>query len=510
MTEFKHWSEVIAEKIVSEKKEPYVIASGITTSGPVHMGTVCEFLYPSALVKRLEELGYRTRFVFVGDIFDPFDSIPAPLKSFDWLSEHLGKPLSEVPDPYGCCSSYGEHFLNQAIEIMEKLDVHPEVLKANELYAKGEYDEFARFFIRNFSRVREVIEQSSMSKRPPDWKDILLPVCEQCGKIATTSVKAFDGDHIEYVCDKDVGYTKGCGYHGWTKISDHRYKLIFRLDWPSRHVFLNVSAEGAGVDHHTRGGTWDTVVAVHRKLFNREPPVGFKYGFVLLHGKKYSKSKGIGLGVYELLELVPPEIVKFVLLRPDLEENKEFDPSSQSLIRVFDEYNRAADLAESGRTDLSRGERKDVAAYRLSTDRRRWRVDFVDLLIHYQVYGDWDYVGQKLGDPEGVSYLSRYVANWVAKGFVPEEYVFRFNPVKADRFVEQLREFATRLRADMRAEDVHNLVYEVARDSGVEPREFFKALYLSLIGKDHGPRLGRLVVAIGVEKVRETLLDLYG
>jgi len=509
--EVKHWSEVIAKEIINKKKEPFTIASGITTSGPTHMGTACEFLYPSALVRYLEDEGYKTEFIFIGDLMDALDSIPQSLQKFSSLKDQLGKPLYAVPDPYGCCESYGDHFLNEARSLMEKMEVYPEILKTNELYASGRYDPYVRQFhekIRLVKRIAGRVAKISGTPGLPSWIDIVMPICENCGKIATTVVEHFDGSTIRYSCNRDVGYADGCNYRGKVKINDHRYKLFWRLDWPSRQDFLNVSTELAGVDHHTRGGSWETAVAIHREVFDKEPPIGRKYGFVLLHGKKYSKSKGMGLGVQELLELAPPVLVKYALFKPDIEENKDFDPSGHKLIRLYDEYLTAADLHESGER-LRRAEKKMALAYRLSTDRRRWRADFTDVLTYYQIYRDWNKVAENVRDKAGVEYLKRYVESWISQEYLPEEFVFTFKPKKIRAHNSELAAFGSNLDVSMRDEDIHNLVYTIAEKGGVEASSLFKAIYLTLIAKDHGPRLGRLIVAIGIEKVKKILTKMY-
>lgn len=509
--EVKHWSEVIAQEIIEKKEEPFVIASGITTSGPTHMGTACEFLYPSALVRYLEDERHKTEFIFIGDLMDAFDSIPESLQKITFLKEHLGKPLFKVPDPYGCCKSYGDHYLNEAKSLMEKLEVYPKILKTNELYATGRYDPYARLFHEKNRLVKKIAKRvAKISGTPglPNWVDVVMPICESCGKIATTVVEYFDGDTIRYSCSRDVEYTKGCGYEGEMKISDHRYKLFWRLDWPSRQDFLNVSTELAGVDHHTRGGSWETAVAIHREAFDKEPPIGHKYGFVLLHGKKYSKSKGMGLSVQEILELVPPMLIKYALFKTDIEENKEFDPSGHKLIRLYDEYLRAADLHESGGR-LRRAEEKMALAYRLSTNRRRWKADFTETLTYYQIYRDWNKVAEKVRDKEGVEYLKKYVESWISQEYLPEEFVFTFKPKKIRAHNSELAAFASSLDESMSAEDVHNLVYTIAKRREIGTSSLFKAIYLTLITKDHGPRLGRLIAAIGTDKVKKILTKMY-
>jgi len=507
-----HWAEALARRVVSEKKPPYVIGSGITTSGPTHLGTLCEFLFPSALHTFLSRT-HPARFVFVADIMDAFDSVPAALSSHAReLGEELGKPLAAVRDADGCHASLGEHFLADACSAMDAFGVHPEVLRADALYAQGKYDPYAILFLSRLDEVRGIVGESSLKGELPDWWNPIMPVCSRCGRVATTRVTAFaikGGDaSYSYTCDRaDVKYAVGCGHTGSARISEHAYKLVWRLDWPSRQDFLGVSCEGAGVDHMTRGGSWDTARAIHEKLFGKSPPVAYKFGFILFKGKKYSKSKGTGMGVRELISLVPPELVKYALYKPDLEENIDFDPGGHKLLRLYEEFAEAAALV--GREGLSRAERKRAIAFSLSADRLRWRVGFADALLYYQLYMDWEKVGELLKDREGVKYLSPYIAKWVEEGYAPDEYAFSFSPTRPDNRKAVLA-FAHALEDGMGALEVHNLVFRVAGELGMKPGELFKILYRTLIAKEMGPKFGKLVEAIGVGKVKRTLLELCG
>ncbi|MCJ7634792.1 lysine--tRNA ligase [Candidatus Bathyarchaeota archaeon] len=507
----RHWSETLAKEVIFAQKEPFVVASGITTSGTAHMGTVCEFLYPSALVKYLLDEGKKVDFIFIGDIMDAFDSIPKSLEKFTFLKQHLGKPLCTVPDPYDCCESFGDHFLNALVKLMSDLEVPAKILRSSDLIQEGQYDSFAVLYQRNRGKVVEIakrVAELSGVQGLPEWVDILMPVCKNCGKISTTRILNFDGDFIEYACDKDVKYTQGCGHKGQMRLKEHKYKLFWRLDWPSRQAFLNVSAELAGMDHHTRGGSWETCVMVHRELLNREPPVGHRFGFVLLQGRKYSKSRGIGLSVQELLSLVPPPLIKYKLFKPDLEENKDFDPSGNKLLSLYAEYNHEADLHEKG-GPLQRADEKTILAYKLSTSKRRWRVDFADLVVAFQIYEDWSKAALRLGDPEGVQYLQKYAENWVKQQYLPEEYVFKLGGKKVEDLQETIVDFTNRLVDSMKAQEVHDLVYSVANDHGIATTKLFEGLYQSLISKSHGPRFGRLVQTLGIGNAKEMLLRLY-
>ena len=72
-----HWSEQLAQDIIEKKNEPFVISGGLTTSGPTHLGTICELLFPQGIVDALRYLDKKAKYYFVADIYDAFDAGPS-------------------------------------------------------------------------------------------------------------------------------------------------------------------------------------------------------------------------------------------------------------------------------------------------------------------------------------------------------------------------------------------------------------------------------------------------
>ncbi len=527
IVEHKHWIEQLGQQVVARGPGPYFVTAGMTTSGPTHMGTLCELLYPQAVHNYLQREGHEVHYLFSADILDAFDSVPNSHKQYDaQLLPHLGKPLCNVPDPQGCCPSLGHHFLNDGLQIAKAFGISPQIVLARDLYNTKEMDDIAKFFISKADDCRQVVSTTSLNPNlPADWSPI-MPICQTCGKVATTRVTKLEPDGYEYICSKDVKYTKGCGQSGKNKLSDHQYKLTWRLHWPAWMKCKRTSIEGAGMDHHTRGGSWDTCQVVFKQIFKQEPPVGYQFGFVLFQGQKYSKSKGIGMGVTQLLTLLPPEVLAFALLRPDLTENRDINPTNDNLLRMISEFQDAGKLAVkygllkggdsspadsmvqqsvSPSAELSRAERKRALAFALSSPRPIWKVDFADLLIYYGLYSNWDAVAQKLGHPADVARLAPYVQAWQAAGLVPEDYQFKFQPMPTDDLA--ILDWASRLQPSMSALDIHTLVFTVAKERGVKAGELFARLYNTLINKPRGPKMGRLVEILGVARVKDALLQ---
>ncbi|MBU0527114.1 lysine--tRNA ligase [Candidatus Micrarchaeota archaeon] len=497
----QHWSEWLADRVIEEKKEPYVISGGMTTSGPVHFGTLCELLFPSAIKKALEKRGKKCKYYFVADIFDAFDSVPKSMEEFTAeLEPHLGKPLCDVPDPTGKSKSFGDHYLDEAKDLMKKFGIDAEVIRINEYYEKGKFDEYARFYLANEAEARKIVEDTSGKTEKKDWSP-LMPVCQSCGKIATTRVLSHDEDEYEYACDKDVKYVKGCGFKGKNSISDHKYKIVWRLHWPAWKQIFGSSIEGAGVDHHTKGGSEDTCEAITKQLMKKDYHIPYKYGFILFQGKKYSKSKGTGMGISEISTLLMPEVIKYMLLKPDLEENIDIDPQSEKILRKIEEFEGASRL-KLDEPEISRSDRKKAIAYGLSTDNANWKASFLDVLLYFQLYQSWEKVGELTKDPEGVAYLKPYIEEWIKRGFMPEDYKFRYEPKEPSA---NARKFFESLENEMDALAVHNAVFEFAKANGMEPKALFADIYQALIGKPRGPRLGKLIAALSVDKVKKDL-----
>lgn len=505
----QHWVEKLANQVQERASAPFIVTAGMTTSGPFHMGTLSEFLYPASVVRFLEQNG-KVDFIFSADILDAFDAVPATLSEHTAiLTPHLGKPLCDVPDPLGCCPSFGEHFLGESLSLAEKFSIKPSVRRASDDYRSGAYDEYARLFIRNLPQVREIVAATSLNKNfPANWFP-LMPICSNCGRIATTEISEISEEGYAYSCTRKLKYVSGCGFSGTHKLSDHKYKLQWRLHWPSWMDLNKTHIEGAGMDHHTRGGSWDTCVGIFEGIFKKPPPISYKWGFVLFGGKKYSKSKGIGMGVTDLIKLMPPQVLAYALVRPDLEENRDISPTGDSLLRLLDEYQAASAYSTLLPTltpeQITRAERKKALAWQLASSGFTWNVQFSDLLIYHVLYQNWDVVAKKIGRLEDVAALSPYVENWEKMGMVPSQYSFSFKPSKPVSDAGKI--FFERLQSGMNALDIHNLAFNTAKEASRRPGEFFVELYQTILGQQSGPKLGKLVEAIGPAEVKSAVLS---
>ncbi len=499
----KHWSDILAERVTEKEKGRYSITGGATVSGKPHLGTVCEILYPAIIGKAIEERGAKAAFHFIADTLDAFDAVPIDIERFrEELEPQLGKPLAHVTDPFKCHDSYGEHYLQELMALSAAMELELTLVRSTELYEQGLFDPYTKRYLADEDRIKRILADSSFKDLDSlkEWS-VIMPICEKCGKIATTRVTWHSDTEYEYACDRDVKYVKGCGYTGKASIYDHKYKLQWRIHWPTWQAYFDSDIEGSGVDHMTRGGSADTAIAIHKEFLNREPPVLYKYGFIMFHGKKYSKSKGIGIGAEELFGLVPAQLAKYILAVPSLEQDKDIDPTGDHLVKLYEEVERLSTLEKPE----NRADEKKLITFRRTIGHLRWKARFLDVLLNYQIYKDWKRVGSMLGDEEGVAYLAPFITKWLEEEYEPERYNFTIKQGKITGFGDAVKAFTSSLEDGMDELAIHNLVYGVAKEKDVKASDLFKQLYLATICKEDGPRLGKLFASIGVAKVRDML-----
>ena len=473
-----HWSERLADQVLS-RSPPYVITSGVTPSGPVHLGTLCEFLFPEAIYRTLKSKGVEAEFYFIMDDLDALDSVNLELAKYkDFIEAEMGKPLSIAKDPE--YPSYAERYIKEIEYIVNLFGASPKIIRVSELYKKGLFTPYAKLYMNNIEKVKDIVEKTS-GRTLTDWTPI-MPICENCKRIDSTKVISWNDSYYEYICK--------CSYTG--KDEYKNYKLQWRLHWPTWQAIFNTTIEGGGVDHFTKGGSRDTAIEIHKQILNREPPIGYKYGFVLIEGKKYSKSKGFGMYVKDMVKILPPPMIAYHLAKYDLEENIDFNPTKDKLLNIIADYEDAQKL----QGELSRADRKRYIAFKLFGI--PYKASLRDMLLYYTIYKDWNKVKVHIEIDER---LIQYIDYWIKYDMVPDDYNFSYNPRPLNKYLDLIDS----LNSSMQPIDIHNFIYEYAKSNNIDPKELFKFLYNHLINKDKGPRLGKLIYAIGVERVKKDL-----
>jgi lysyl-tRNA synthetase class 1 len=498
-----------------------VLNDSKTPSGTVHVGSLRGPVINDVIVRALRAADLQTTFLYGIDDLDPMDA--QALLTPDAVETEMGRPLAHVADPAGDGhASYARHFAGQFIDTFAGLGIHPDrYYWMSEVYASGEMDRYIRVALDRAAVVREIYRRVANVQHPEEWHPLSV-ICENCGRIGTTIVTAWDGERVHYECRPDlVAWARGCGFAGDTSPFGGRAKLPFNVDWAAKWSLFGVTIEPNGKDLGTRGGARDRSEAIAREVFDREPPMNVVYEFLNIAGRKMSTSKGRGAAAHEIAEVMPPEQLRLLFLRPRYNQAIDFDPDGTDAIpRVFDESDRIAG-AVAGREvkgELPSDPERLFAAVQVDPGEdvaaaaAAYRPPFSHLALLLQIPGV--NVAERAAAEKGAALDERESAILAERTAAARGWLESYAPDRArivihyealpeavhvldDTQRAYLAALAANLqRADWAGEAVQAEIFGVAQDLALKPGRAFAALYAAFLGGASGPRAGWLLAAL--------------
>jgi lysyl-tRNA synthetase class 1 len=510
-----------ADRITQGVEGAQIINDSKTPSGRVHVGALRGVLIHDAVFRTLKERGVPVRYLFGVDDYDPLDEIPAG--HGEYFRPRLGMPLCNVPAlPGSGASDIAEHYIGEFFAVFRELGVEAETYRMRDVYRSGRFNEVIDVILRNAATVRRVYKEVSGSQRPESWYPFQV-VCESCGRIGTTEVTAYDGREVTYACRPDlVTWASGCGHRGRVSPFDGRGKLPWKLEWTAKWKVFPVTIEGAGKDHNTRGGSREVAARCLREIFRQKAPLNIPYEFFLVGGAKMSSSRGIGASAREIADLLPPEVLRFLVLRPQPNQPVNFAPDEKYITKLFNDFDRA-----HWRTfNDPKVPDEDRRVYHLSEIRPEgdfFEPGFSLLLALLQLPHLLDLeteVAKRKGAPLTEverAHLERRVQSaqrWLRDYAADEERIVlqQTLPVSAQMLTATQRAFLHRLAgalesADWEEEALQALVFRTARLTPIDQPRAFQAIYQVLLARDSGPKAGNLLAflerAFVVQRFRE-------
>ena len=503
------WVETIAKEL-SKSGKSQLVNDQKTPSGRVHVGALRGVIIHDLVYKALVESRVKAKYTYIIDDMDPMDSLPVYLPS-EKYEKYMGAPLKNIPSPTGE-GSYAEYYANEFISVFNKLGAKPEILWDSQLYKEGKLDETIKEALDNAERIQGIYEKVSGSKRPKDYLPF-HPICERCGKIGTTASARWDGKFVYYECQENrVEWAIGCGNQGKISPFGGTGKLPWRVEWPAKWKVLGVTIEGEGKDHASKGGTRDTANAIAREIFKIEPPYDIPYEHFLVSGKKMSSSKGIGVSAKEVSEILPPEVLRFLMVRPRPMQHIDFNPETTHTIpKLFDDFDTVRTSKDSSLKkiyELSQIEKKDEEYFAL-----RFR-DLVNLIQipsadlkaeSESVKGDKLTVEDEKALEERIKHAKIYLET-----FAPEDIKFTVKeslPKEAKRPTDNQKKLLLKivdlLEKAKDPETFQNEIYQAGKEVGLPSAETFKAIYLTLLGKESGPKAAWLILSLDKDFVKK-------
>jgi lysyl-tRNA synthetase, class I len=523
-TKALHWADINAEKIVREKgeKEVYVCASGITPSGTIHIGNFREIISVELVARALRDMGKKVRFIYSWDDYDVFRKVPANMPRKELLETYLRRPITLVPDPYGKSESFARANEEELEGLLHIVGIDPDYIYQAEQYRSSKYAEGIRTALEKKETIRNILNEHRTRPLADDWEPVSI-FCTACDR-DTTKIGGWDGEYgISYTCTS-------CGNEETVDLrSTPAAKLPWRIDWPMRWKWEGVDFEPAGKDHHSEGGSFDTARKIVAEIYDGEAPVTFQYDFISIKGRggKISSSSGEVVSLRDVLEVYEPEIVRYMFAgtRPNTEFAISFD---LDVLKIYEDYDKCERIYFGAEEVGEKRREKEKRIYELSQVHgvpasMPYQAPFRHLCNLLQIQdGNIDAALNMLDDmPEGQREHARVRAacawNWIT-GFAPEDFRFRLRtkddpPVPwTDRERAALQALAGEVE-DLDSHDENSLgeaVYRIAEEHGMEPKDFFKAVYRGLIGKDRGPRLAGFMLTAMKEKITNALRFALG
>jgi len=529
-----YWTNSYVDEVLATfpNEEMYTVAAGISPSGVIHFGNFRDVITAFAVQKELEARGKKTRFVFSWDDYDRFRKVPKGIDAS--FEEHLGKPLSQVPDPQGEFTSYAERFEKEFEASMADLGIEMEYIRQTEMYQAGKYDDQIFFALKHRKEIAKIL-LSFMSEKGKAGKGIV------------------DEEYIEHyypisVYSRFTGkdFTEILDYDGGTKITyrckvtkkeetvdlavDRIAKLAWKVDWPMRWGFEGVNFEPAGLDHASPGSSYDVSGQITREVFKRPKPVYAAYQFVGIQGlgSKMSGSKGNSISPGQLHEFYEGALLKFLYLKklPGQTFSLAFD---SEIYRQYEELDRKMTELKEGTLNASEAWALTVSQEGEATNYDKpipfrqavafgqiaqWDVEKLQAM--FATMGEdfqYDEASIKTRLPKARVWLQRYNAEEeiIIRDSVHAEYVADMSDDQKNN-IRALREYLSGEVASI--EDINAQVYAIPKDESLDLKEnkprqraFFKDVYQLLITRDTGPRLSTFLWMLDREQVIK-LLDI--
>jgi lysyl-tRNA synthetase class 1 len=508
--ESKAWPYEEARKLIKRWPEgkpdgsPMLFETGYGPSGLPHIGTFQEVLRTTMVRRAYEEMtGLPTRLIAFSDDMDGLRKVPDNVPNKEMLAEHLGKPLSRIPDPFGKFDSFAAHNNAMLRDFLDRFGFEYEFASSTDYYTSGRFDEKLREVLRRYDAIMAVMLPTLRAERQATYSPV-LPISAKSGIVLQVPVEVVDAE-AGIVRFMDEGETVE------QSILGGQAKLQWKPDWGMRWAALGVDYEMHGkdlIDSAILGGK------IAQILGGRKPEGLIYELFLDAKGEKISKSKGNGLSIEEWLTYGPDESLAFYIYR----EPKKAKSLHLGLIpRAVEEYWQFLGNypGQGWKERLGNpvhhvhGGNPPEATLPVTFGLLLNLVSLPGVGTRETVWGFLRQYNPALS-PENSPELDSLVAYAInyARDFVAPTLKRRAPDATERAALERLDAALASLPADASAEDIQNHVYEIGKTGGfAELRDWFKALYETLLGSSQGPRMGSFIKLYGIENSRRLIAE---
>ncbi len=485
------------DKIGKPADEAVVFQTGYGPSGPPHIGTFGEVARTTMVRQAFHVLSDRpTRLISFSDDMDGFRKVAPNLPNQEMLIASLGLPLTQVPDPWGSNESFGAVNNARLRAFLDQFGFDYEFLSSTECYKSGQFDETLLKVLARYDAIINVILPTLGIERRKTYSPF-LPICPKTGHVLQVPVvdRNLDAGTITYE-EEDGSQTE-------VPVTGGHCKLQWKVDWAMRWVALGVDYEMAGKDLIDSVNLSGKIT----RVLGEVPPAGFSYEMFLdEQGAKISKTKGNGIAIEDWLKYAAPESLSLYMFQsPRKAKRLYFDV----IPKAVDEYIKFLDAYEGQEPDKQIGN-PVWHIHNGNPPSEDMPITFGLLLnLVGASHADspevlWSFISKYApgATPANHPLLDRLVGFAIAyyKDFVAPTKSFRAPEGKEVAAIEDLLAVLEDMDANASAEDIMTEIYEIGKKHEFDPlRDWFKALYETLLGQSQGPRMGSFIALYGIE-----------
>ena len=505
----KAWPFEEARRVLKryEGKAPekgYVLfETGYGPSGLPHLGTFGEVLRTTMVRRAFQAISdIPTKLISFSDDLDGLRKVPDNVPNREAMAEHLQRPLTSVPDPFGCHDSFGDHNNAMLRDFLDRFGFEYEFVSARDFYRSGQFDATLLRAAERYDDLMAVMLKSLREERQQTYS-IFLPISPTTGRVLYVPMKNVDGAKGEITFEDEDGTDVTL------PVTGGNVKLQWKPDFGARWAALGVDWEPYGKEHAPNTPIYSAICSI----LGGKPPEVFTYELFLdEEGQKISKSKGNGLTMDEWLAYAGTDSLSyFMFAKPKTAKRLHFDV----IPKAVDEYHQQL----RGFADQDDAQRLANPVWHI----HRGNAPASDMVVSFAMLLNLAAVSAAEDKERLWGFIRRYAPeaspesnpglDAAAEGAV-RYFNERVKPTRTFRAPDArekaaMEDLSARLAAwegEADPEALQSMVFAVGKEHGFEPlRAWFKALYEVLLGASDGPRFGGFIALYGIAETRELI-----
>jgi lysyl-tRNA synthetase, class I len=500
------WNFKEAEMLVERakkglcKNDYMLFESGYGPSGLPHIGTFGEVARTTMIMSAFRAISdMPMKLICFSDDMDGLRKVPDNIPNQDMVAAHLGQPLTQVPDPYGTHESYGHHMNHRLREFLDTFGFTYEFMSATDCYKNGMFDVILKEAVRKYDAIMKVMLPTLGEERQQTYSPF-LPISPHTGQVLYVPMKYVDAEAGTVTFDDDTG--QECTL----LVTGGHCKLQWKPDFGMRWAALGVDFEMYGKDHQVNGALYSRIC----QILGGTPPQQFVYELFLdKMGQKISKSKGNGLTIDEWLTYAPQEsLALYMYQSPKKAKRLHFDV----IPKAVDEYITFVEKYHHAEDDIARKNNPAWSIHGGNVPNLGQSDISFSLLLNLACACNaedkavlWGFIKRYIPNATAENHafldtLAGYAVRYY-EDFVKSTKQYRSADAKERAALLSLKTLLQQEFSDSRSpEALQDAIYAVGREHyGKEAmRDWFAAMYETLLGQSQGPRMGSFIALYGV------------